>query len=34
MGKGVRWFTIHARTMLPRGTQELLTLLGDTEGKR
>ena len=25
---GVRWFTIHAKTMLARGTRELRTLLG------
>jgi 2-keto-3-deoxy-L-rhamnonate aldolase RhmA len=34
MGKGVRWFTIHAKTMLARGTRELFTLLDDAEGKR
>ena len=27
--QGVRWFTIHAKTMLARGTRELTVLLGD-----
>jgi hypothetical protein len=32
MKKGVRWFTLHAKTMLARGTGELKTLLGNTDG--
>jgi 4-hydroxy-2-oxoheptanedioate aldolase len=28
--QGVRWFTIHAKTMLARGTRELNTMLGDS----
>jgi 4-hydroxy-2-oxoheptanedioate aldolase len=32
MNKGVRWLTIHARTMLARGTKELFGLIGDTAG--
>ena len=27
--QGVRWFTIHAKTLLARGTRELGTLMGD-----
>ncbi len=27
--KGVRWFTLHARTMLARGTQQVQSLLSD-----
>lgn len=34
MAKGVRWFTIHAKTMLAHGTKELAGLLGDTGGRR
>jgi 4-hydroxy-2-oxoheptanedioate aldolase len=30
MKQGVRWFTLHAETMLARGTRELKALLGDT----
>lgn len=33
MAKGVRWITIHAKTMLARGTRDLLSKLGSTEGK-
>ena len=33
MDKGVRWFTIHARTMLGRCTRELRSLLGLTEAE-
>lgn len=32
--KGVRWLTIHAKTMLARGTKELFGLIGDTDGSR
>lgn len=31
--QGVRWLTIHAKTMLARGTQELFGLIGDPVGK-
>lgn len=31
--KGVRWLTIHAKTLLARGTKELTGLIGDTAGK-
>jgi 4-hydroxy-2-oxoheptanedioate aldolase len=34
MAKGVRWLTLHAKTMLARGTKELAGLLGPTDGKR
>lgn len=34
MAKGVRWLTIHAKTMLARGTKELTGLLGSTGGRR
>lgn len=34
MAKGVRWLTIHAKTMLARGTKELTGLLGPTGGQR
>jgi 4-hydroxy-2-oxoheptanedioate aldolase len=33
MTKGVRWLTIHAKTMLARGTKDLNGLLGATDGK-
>ena len=33
MDKGVRWFTIHARTMLGRGARDLRSLLGLTEAE-
>lgn len=33
MAKGVRWLTIHAKTMLARGTRELTGLLGPTGGR-
>jgi 2-keto-3-deoxy-L-rhamnonate aldolase RhmA len=33
MDKGVRWLTIHAKTLLSRGTKELTGLIGDTAGK-
>ena len=32
--KGVRWITIHAKTMLARGTRELFCQLGSTEAKQ
>jgi 4-hydroxy-2-oxoheptanedioate aldolase len=32
--KGVRWITIHAKTMLARGTRELSALLGNAESQR
>ena len=31
---GVRWFTIHASTMLARGTRELFGLLGHSDSGR
>jgi len=34
MRKGVRWLTIHAETMLRRGTKELFGLLDDTGTRR
>jgi 2-keto-3-deoxy-L-rhamnonate aldolase RhmA len=33
MDKGVRWVTIHAKTLLSRGTRELFGLIGDTARK-
>lgn len=33
MQQGFRWFTIHARTMLARGTQQLRSALGDELAK-
>lgn len=32
MAKGVRWFTIHAKTMLARGTADLRERLGNLDG--
>jgi 2-keto-3-deoxy-L-rhamnonate aldolase RhmA len=32
MSKGVRWITIHAKTMLARGTRDLISILGSTDG--
>lgn len=33
MQKGVRWFTLHTRAMLGRGTKQLKDLLGDLGGQ-
>jgi 4-hydroxy-2-oxoheptanedioate aldolase len=33
MKKGVRWFTLHTRAMLSRGTRELKALLGAIDGR-
>lgn len=33
MAKGVRWLTIHAKTLLARGTKELAGLIGEPAGK-
>jgi 4-hydroxy-2-oxoheptanedioate aldolase len=33
IAQGVRWITVHAKTMLARGTTDLRSLLGNTEGK-
>jgi 2-keto-3-deoxy-L-rhamnonate aldolase RhmA len=33
MKKGVRWFTLHTRAMLSRGTEQLKALLGDIDGR-
>lgn len=33
MAKGARWLTIHAKTMLGRGTKDLLGLPGNNNGR-